>query len=67
MIFHSYVSLPEGIISNSSFISTPRRRDSPLDCCDVRGRTPLIYAAAFGSVSIAGRLSSWGTLGMDIQ
>ncbi|CAK9055742.1 Kinesin-like protein KIN-14E (Kinesin-like calmodulin-binding protein) (Protein ZWICHEL) [Durusdinium trenchii] len=33
-------------------ISPSRRRDSPLDCCDVRGRTPLIYAAAFGSVNI---------------
>lgn len=36
--------------------STPplrRREGAQLDCCDVRGRTPLIYAAAFGSVSIA--------------
>ncbi|CAJ1392520.1 unnamed protein product [Effrenium voratum] len=37
--------------SPTSPASPARRRDN-LDCCDARGRTPLMYASAFGNLSI---------------
>eukprot|EP00435_Cladocopium_sp_Y103_P044222 s316_g12.t1 len=52
--FQKFKEIAEAVAreGDDSPMSPSRRRDSPLDCCDVRGRTPLIYAAAFGSVSI---------------